>query len=164
MSVVELTFKLYGLKASKIPFISKQYNNTGLPENLLHLLIPFILEWIFCPNLLCLHDTELPNFETCAHVVNVDIKILRNKFQHWLQIAQAMILHTLKVVYMLKGHWTTSASSPNFFSKNLDFYTIRCVYLYVVTAYCHCHDCWIWHIHHFIQVWRKFLKLVCAVL
>ena len=29
----------------------------------------------------------------------------------------------------LKGHWTTSASSPDFFQKSWDFYTIRSVYL-----------------------------------
>ena len=34
---------------------------------------------------------------------------------------------------MLKGHWTTSASSPNFFQKSWDFYFIRSVYL--------CSDC-----------------------
>ena len=34
----------------------------------------FHLEWIFFWNLLCLHDTELPNLETYA---DVDIKILR---------------------------------------------------------------------------------------
>ena len=33
----------------------------------------------------------------------------------------------------LKGHWTTSASSPNFFQKSWDFYIIRSVYL--------CSDC-----------------------
>ena len=33
----------------------------------------------------------------------------------------------------LKGHWTTSASSPNFFQKCWDFYIIRSVYL--------CSDC-----------------------
>ena len=43
------------------------------------------------------HDTELPNLETCAYV---DIKILRNKFKHWFQIGQAVIVHTLKVVSM----------------------------------------------------------------
>ena len=35
--------------------------------------------------------------------------------------------------YALKGHWTTSASSPNFFQKSWDFYIIRSVYL--------CSDC-----------------------
>ena len=30
---------------------------------------------------------------------------------------------------MLKGHWTTSASSPDFFQKSLDIYTIRSVYI-----------------------------------
>ena len=31
---------------------------------------------------------------------------------------------------ILKGHWTTSASSPNFFfQKSWDFYTIESVYL-----------------------------------
>ena len=34
---------------------------------------------------------------------------------------------------LLEGHWTTSASSPNFFQKSWDFYTIRSVYL--------CSDC-----------------------
>ena len=34
---------------------------------------------------------------------------------------------------MLKGHWTTSDSSPNFFQKSWDFYTIRSVFL--------CSDC-----------------------
>ena len=29
----------------------------------------------------------------------------------------------------LKGHWTTSASSPDFFQKGWDFYTIRSAYL-----------------------------------
>ena len=33
----------------------------------------------------------------------------------------------------LKGHWTTSALSPNFFQKSWDFYIIRSVYL--------CSDC-----------------------
>ena len=33
----------------------------------------------------------------------------------------------------LKGHWTTSTSSPNFFQESWDFYTIRSVYL--------CSDC-----------------------
>ena len=32
-----------------------------------------------------------------------------------------------------KGHWTFSASSPDFFQKSLDFYTVRSVYL--------CSDC-----------------------
>ena len=35
---------------------------------------------------------------------------------------------------IIKGHWTTSASPPIFFQKSWDFYTIRSVYLYVVTA------------------------------
>ena len=38
---------------------------------------------------------------------------------------------------LLKGHWTTSASSPNFFQKSWDFYIIFIsleVYTYVVTA------------------------------
>ena len=34
---------------------------------------------------------------------------------------------------LLKGHWTTSASSPIFFQKSWDFYIIRSVYL--------CRDC-----------------------
>ena len=42
---------------------------------------------------------ELQNLETCAHV---DIKILRDKFKHCLQIGQAIILPTLKMVYMSK--------------------------------------------------------------
>ena len=37
------------------------------------------------------------------------------------------------VCVSLKGHWTTSASSPNFFQKSWDFYIIRSVYL--------CRDC-----------------------
>ena len=32
---------------------------------------------------------ELPNLEICAHT---GIKILWNKFGHWLQIGQAMVL------------------------------------------------------------------------
>ena len=35
--------------------------------------------------------------------------------------------------FCLKGHWTTSASSPIFFQKSWDFYIIRSVYL--------CSDC-----------------------
>ena len=38
-----------------------------------------------------------------------------------------------KSSYYLKGHWTTSASSPNFFQKSWDFYIIRSLYL--------CSDC-----------------------
>ena len=40
---------------------------------------------------------------------------------------------TWLLVQTLKGHWTTSASSPNFFQKSWDFYIIRSVYL--------CSDC-----------------------
>ena len=59
----------------------------------------FHLEWIFCLNLLCLHDTELTYLEPCSHT---DIKSLCNKFRHWLQIGQAMILYTLEMLYMSK--------------------------------------------------------------
>ena len=59
----------------------------------------FHLEVIFYWNLFCLHDTELPNLETSAHT---DIKILCNKFRNWLQIGQAMILHTLEMLFMSK--------------------------------------------------------------
>ena len=37
------------------------------------------------------------------------------------------------LIHNLKGHWTTSASSPIFFQKSWDFYIIRSVYL--------CSDC-----------------------
>ena len=94
--------------------------------------------------------------------------------------------------FELKGHWTTSASSPDFFQKSWDFYTIRSVYL--------CSDCmlnltcnpnsvtkifefffqqpflkvnflkWLplsWLLNlapsTIILAWRKILKLVCAV-
>ena len=33
-------------------------------------------------------------------------------------------------IYLLKGHWTTSASSPDFFRKIWELYTIRSVYLW----------------------------------
>ena len=79
------------------------------------------------------------------------------------------------LVFGLKGHWTTSASSSNFFQKSWDFYTIRSVYLcsnYLLNLICNfnlitkkrefffcsghflkstfkngrrCHDCWILH-------------------
>ena len=38
-------------------------------------------------------------------------------------------LAVICVMITLKGHWTTSASSPIFFQKIWDFYTIRNVYL-----------------------------------
>ena len=38
-------------------------------------------------------------FETFVHP---DIKILCNKFRHWLQIGQAMILYTLEMLFMSK--------------------------------------------------------------
>ena len=37
-------------------------------------------------------------------------------------------------MYSLKGHWTTSASSPDFFQKVEIFIPLE-VYTYVVTAY-----------------------------
>ena len=45
------------------------------------------------------YDTELPNLATLTHV---DIKILWHKFQHGLLICQAIILHTLEMLRMLK--------------------------------------------------------------
>ena len=42
---------------------------------------------------------ELPNLETCAQT---NIKILWNKFEHSLQVCQAIILHTLGMLYMSK--------------------------------------------------------------
>ena len=60
---------------------------------------------------------------------------------------------------VLKGHWTTSASSPIFFKKSWDFYTIGSVYP--------CSDCmlnlvcnfnWITKICEFF-LWRPFLKV-----
>ena len=60
----------------------------------------FHLEWIFCWNLLCLHDTELPNLETCAHV---DIKILRNLNIGYILVKQSYYIVLLKMVYMSKN-------------------------------------------------------------
>ena len=54
------------------------------------------------------------------------IGIIRWKFQYWFNVKSSIELD-------LKGHWTTSASSPNFFQKSWDLYTIKSVYL--------CSDC-----------------------
>ena len=79
----------------------------------------FHLEWIFCWNLLCLYDTELPNLETCAHT---DIKILCNKLRHWLQIGQVMVphsrdvLHVKRIMFFLsirKKFWRQTCESLN---------------------------------------------------
>ena len=110
-----------------------------------------------------------------------------------LNIEEGLIRLIWMCMQQLKGHWTTSASSPNFFQKSWDFYTIRSVYL--------CSDCmlnltcnfnsvtkifeiffqqpflkvdflkWLplsWLLNlapsTIILVCRKILKLVCAVL
>ena len=39
-----------------------------------------------------------------------------------------------KLVIILKGHWTTSASSPIFFFKKVEIFISLEVYTYVVTA------------------------------
>ena len=45
----------------------------------------------------------------------------------WIENCALFIVSMLE---KLKGHWTTSASSPQFFfQKSLDSYTIRSVYL-----------------------------------
>ena len=60
----------------------------------------------------------LQNLETCAHV---DIKILRDKFKHWLQIGQAIIVHTLKMVY------TNVHVKRIFFSFNFEILDVKLV-------------------------------------
>ena len=111
-------------------------------------------------------------------------------FQSW---PFFILLFFIFRTFFLKGHWTTSASSPDFFQKSWDFHTIRSVYL--------CSDCmlnltcnfnsvtkifefffqqpflkvdflkwlplsWLLNLAPFtiILFWRKILKLVCAVL
>ena len=49
--------------------------------------------------LLKLAYIELPNLETYAQT---DIEVLWNKFKHWLQVVQAMILDTLEMLYKSK--------------------------------------------------------------
>ena len=49
------------------------------------------------------------------------------------EYSKVCLLHTVTPWTQLKGHWTTSASSPNFFQKSWDFHIIRSVYL--------CSDC-----------------------
>ena len=98
----------------------------------------------FCWNLLCLHDdTELSNLETCAHT---DIKILSNKFRHWLQIGQAMILYTLEMLFMSK--------ELNVFSFNLkNFWCLTCGSLNInVTPHNSCN-------HGFLHLWLQSLEL-----
>ena len=118
---------------------------------------------------------------------------IHNKsYLHAIKLATtSILLHDDQRETCLKGHWTTSASSPDIFSKmKWDFYTIRCVYL--------CSDCNLTcnfslvtkMFELFLQqpflkvdfqkwppllstlnlapstnvhVWRKILKLVCAV-
>ena len=105
-TVQSTSAQVRSLKASEIPIIGKQYYrptwesstsvDTFYSEFNIHI---FHFRVNFSWNFFCLHDIEQPNLEICAHV---DIKILRNKFKHWLQIGQAMILHTLKLVCMYK--------------------------------------------------------------
>ena len=57
---------------------------------------------------------------------------LKRKYPH-LQFQDIVSLQYYISVVSLKGHWTTSASSPDFFQKSWDFHTIRSVYL--------CSDC-----------------------
>ena len=51
------------------------------------------------------------------------------------------------VVDLLKAHWTTITSSPNFFQKSWDFYIFRS-FLMVMTA------CWVLH-SRLIYFWRN---------
>ena len=97
------------------------------------------------------------------------------------------IKKNLKLI--LKGHWTTSASSPDFFFKKVEIFIPLEVYTYVMYAQSYlqlqlsCKDIWIflsvaifdflkwlplsWLLNlapsTIILVWRKFLKLVCAI-
>ena len=65
------------------------------------------------------------------------LKVLQNALIFWsiFLFTRANIKTSLKVLQnALKRHWTTSASSPIFFQKSWDFYTIRRIYLYVINA------------------------------
>ena len=55
---------------------------------------------------------------------------------------------------LLKGHWTTSASPPNFFQKNWDFCTIKSVYL--------CSDCMLYLTCNFSLTIRRYVDSSCS--
>ena len=66
-------------------------------------------------------ESEWEHYSSTFNVENTSVLV-------WIQ------LHTFdsalwQIGSELKGHWTISTSSPNFFQKSWDFYTIRSAYL-----------------------------------
>ena len=77
--------------------------------------------WVASCKLTCA-SCEFKNASSNLWVDKCELRVSR--------ICKLKIWEYFKVwVSTLKGHWTTSASSPNFFQKSWDFYIIRSVYL-----------------------------------
>ena len=103
--------------------ISVHVQHRLLPTNTVMVPATFFPQ-LFCPRVRLMYVWRLI----------LTINILPNLSKQW--EARTGCWHNMFLILLpilLKGHWTTSASSPNFFQKSWDFYIIRSVYL--------CSDC-----------------------